>query len=117
MRQLVGYDRFEGEESCGALAALYEMVRLYTNFFQPCMKLVSKERLGSKVKKTYDDAKTPYQRVLAAPQISEAVKETLRQQYLMLNSVTLLQQIEQRQACLWKQAKVRFTNEATYLPK
>ena len=113
MRQLVGYDRFEGEESCGALAALYEMVRLYTNFFQHCMKLVSKERLGSKVKKTYDDAKTPYQRVLESAAIREEVKEALRTQYLSLNPVALLRQMEQGQACLWKQAKVRLTNEAT----
>ena len=44
VRQVVGYDRFEGQRACEALAALYEVVRLSTNFFQPCMKLQSKER-------------------------------------------------------------------------
>lgn len=34
VRQLVGYDRYEDQPACDALAALYEMVRLYTNFFQ-----------------------------------------------------------------------------------
>ena len=117
VRQAVGYDRYEGEVACEALAALYEVVRLYTNFFQPSMKLLSKERLGSKVKKTYDEAKTPYQRVLASPQVSEEVKDALRKLYLTLNPVALLRQIEKCQACLWKQAKVSFTNEATILPK
>jgi hypothetical protein len=69
------------------------------------------------VKKTYDDAKTPYQRVLASPQVSDEVKDALRKHYLTLNPVALLRQIQQRQACLWKQAKVRFTNEATIPPK
>jgi len=113
VRQVVGYDRFEGQEACEALAALYQLVRLYTNFFQPSMKLQNKERLGSKVKKTYDDAKTPYQRVLESAAIREEVKEALRTQYLSLNPVALLRQMEQGQACLWKQAKVRLTNEAT----
>lgn len=100
VRQVIGYDRYEGEVACEALAALYEVVRLYTNFFQPSMKLLSKERLGSKVKKTYEEAKTPYQRVLASPQVSEEVKDALRKLYLTLNPVVLLRQIEQCQACL-----------------
>jgi len=77
------------------------------------MKLQSKERLGSKVKKMYDDAKTPYQRVLESASIREEGKEALRIQYLSLNPVALLRHIEQSQACLWKQAKVRLTHEAT----
>ncbi|MGZ3617080.1 MAG: hypothetical protein ACXWPS_19760 [Ktedonobacteraceae bacterium] len=117
VRQAVGYDRYEGEVACEALATLYVVVRLYTNFFQPGMKLLSKERLGSKVKKTYNGAQTPYQRVLASPPVSEEVKDALRKHYLTLNPVALLRQIQQRQACLWKQAKVSFTNEATYSPK
>src|SRR5260370_1900488 len=59
VRQLVGYKRYESASAYQALQALYEVIRLYINFFQPSMKLVSKERVGSKVKKTYDQAKTP----------------------------------------------------------
>lgn len=42
----VGYDRFAGDAACAALNHLYRMVRLYVNFFQPVVKLVSKEREG-----------------------------------------------------------------------
>jgi len=104
VRQTVGYDRYEGQDACDALAALYEVVRLYTNFFQPSMKLHSKERLGSKVKKTYDTARTPYQRVLESEQVTQASKDRLQAQYRTLNPVALLRQIEQRQASLWKLA-------------
>jgi hypothetical protein len=51
------------------LNELYGYLRLYTNFFQPVMKLVEKTRVGSKVKKRYDQARTPYQRVLESPHI------------------------------------------------
>jgi hypothetical protein len=104
VRQTVGYDRYEGQPACDALAALYEVVRLYTNFFQPSMKLHSKERLGSKVKKTYDTARTPYQRVLESEQVTQERKDRLHAQYRTLNPVALLRHIEQRQAALWKLA-------------
>jgi hypothetical protein len=56
----VGYARYEGTLALHLLNDLYALLRLYTNFFQPVMKLVSKERAGAKVKKTYDKPRTPY---------------------------------------------------------
>lgn len=50
VRQLVGYDRLEGERAYRQLAELYRGVRLYINFFQPSMKLKTKHRDGSKVR-------------------------------------------------------------------
>ena len=41
VRRLVGYDRFEGAEAWQALTELYANVRLYVNFFQPSLKLLS----------------------------------------------------------------------------
>ena len=104
VRHLVGYGRYEGAAACEALGCLYEVVRLYVNFFQPSMKLVSKERVGAKVKKRYDAATTPYQRVLDSPQVTDEVKEALQRQYLTLNPVTLLRQLHRAQAVLWQLA-------------
>ena len=68
------------------------------------MKLVSKERVGAKVKKRYDAATTPYQRVLDSPQVPDEVKAALRQQYLTLNPVALLRQMHHAQETLWQLA-------------
>lgn len=38
-------------------------LRLYANFFQPLRKLTSKERIGAKVRKHFDEARTPYERL------------------------------------------------------
>jgi hypothetical protein len=65
-RRYIGYDRYEGGEPCRFINALYERLRLYVNFFQPSLKLVKKIRNGTRVSKFYDEAKTPYQRVLAS---------------------------------------------------
>lgn len=104
VRQFVGYDRFEGPAACDALNALYAPLRLYINFFQPVMVLIAKERQGARVKKTYDAAKTPYQRVLDAPAVPEEVKTRLRQFYATLNPLRLLRQIEAAQQTLWQLA-------------
>jgi hypothetical protein len=102
VRQLVGYDRYESLSASEALGALYEVIRLYVNFFQPSMKLVSKVREEGKVRKTYDQARTPYQRVLDSKQVDEEVKERLRQQYATLNPLALLRQLQRCQTVLWK---------------
>jgi len=104
VRQNIGYDRYEGPVACAALNALYEPLRLYLNFFQPVMVLVEKVRDGAKVTKRYDRAQTPYQRVLAAPEVPAEAKERLRQLYPTLNPAALLRQIQTRQAALWKLA-------------
>ncbi len=68
------------------------------------MVLVSKERNGAKVKRRYDTAKTPYQRTLDAPEVTDADKDRLRQQYATLNPAALLRQIHQHLEELWKLA-------------
>jgi hypothetical protein len=71
-------------------------LRLYLNFFQPSLKLKSKERIGAKYKRMYDPAKTPYQRVLECAEISEENKQKLRALYATLNPVKLHQSIQRK---------------------
>ncbi|MBI4654201.1 MAG: hypothetical protein HY752_04320 [Nitrospirae bacterium] len=59
--------RYDTEQELKVLNELYGHLRLYTNFFQPVMKIVEKTRVGSRVKKKYDIARTPYKRVLESP--------------------------------------------------
>jgi hypothetical protein len=104
VRQVVGYDRFEGQAAYEALKALYLPLRVYLNFFQPVMTLIEKHRNGAKVTKRYDEAKTPYQRVLDSPDVAEGVQARLRALYPTLNPAALLRLIESRQQALWKLA-------------
>ena len=102
VRRAVGYARFDTEAQLHLLNELYATLRLYSNFFQPTMKLKSKERVGSKVTKRYDDARTPYQRVLASAQVSEAEKERLRAVYKTLNPAALKRKLMRLQERLVK---------------
>jgi len=59
IRRAVGYSRYDTDKELNILNELYSYLRLYVNFFQPVRKLIKKERIGSKVIKRYDEAKTP----------------------------------------------------------
>jgi hypothetical protein len=74
VRRTVGRDRFAGKASYSTLTDLYRVLAVYYNFFVPVQKLLTKKRVGAKVYKVHDVARTPYQRVLDNEFVSEAVK-------------------------------------------
>ncbi|HEY7062800.1 MAG TPA: transposase [Chloroflexota bacterium] len=104
VRQLVGYDRFEGERTYRQLAELYRAVRLYVNFFQPSFKLLTKQRTGGHVRRTYGPAQTPFQRLLASDVLTPETRDRLTAIYQALDPVRLLRQIRLLQDALWRQA-------------
>lgn len=97
VRRNVGYLRYDTEEELKTLNELYQYLRLYTNFFQPVMKLKEKIRIGSRVTKRYDAAKTPYRRILEAKHIDSAVKRKLKRLYENLNPAELKRAITKLQ--------------------
>lgn len=67
VRQLLGYLRYDTETVIDKINQLYQHeLRIFQNFFQPSVKLVKKHRIGSKIKKIYDEPKTPFQRLIAS---------------------------------------------------
>ena len=97
VRRTVGYARYDSPEAVALLNTLYRSLRLYTNFFQPSMKLIEKIRDGAHVTKHYDKAKTPMTRLLESPAVHSSVKRRLRRLYDRLNPVTLRRTIDQLQ--------------------
>jgi hypothetical protein len=97
VRRLMGYGRFDGVETARVMGRLYAAARLYVNFFQPSFKLKEKRREGAKVIKRYHPPSTPYERALAHPKVTAAVKKRLRDQYRSLDPVGLLAEIRATQ--------------------
>jgi len=84
------------------LTSIYADLRLYVNYFQPVLKLMGKEQIDGKTRKKYDQATTPYRRVLASDQVSLEAKAKLTHEYVQLNPVTLRTRIDENVAKLWK---------------
>lgn len=102
VRQTIGYERYDSHQALALLRSIYQDLRPFVNFFQPVMKLQSKIRLGSKVRKKYDQAQTPYRNVMASDLVEQSVKQELTQVYLSLNPVDLRRRIDANLARLWR---------------
>jgi hypothetical protein len=89
-RQWLGYDRLDNPKVVSPLNNLFTKEwRLFQNFFCPSVKLIAKERFGSKTIKHHDLPKTSYQRIMDSPHIHEFVKAALSKQLDALNPFLL----------------------------
>ncbi len=97
VRQFIGYDRIENQNATRLLNEIYrDLWCPFLNFFMPTFKLIRKERIGSRIKKTYETPQTPYDRVLASSAVSEEVKTALKLRYESLDPVEMKMAIEEK---------------------
>ncbi len=96
VRKILGYLRYDSLAELSIINDLYRGdLRLYKNFLQPVMKLVSKERIGGSLKRKYDTpTKTPSQKLMDSGQISEQTRKQLETVYFSLNPAQLKRSID-----------------------
>jgi len=99
VRRQVGYLRHCGDKGVAALQDVYSHYDNLFNFFYPCRKVISKERSGAKIKKTYDEPQTPFDRALASFDTPEEIKRHLRS---MKNRISLITEMKKMQSALDK---------------
>lgn len=98
IRRFLGYTRIDCTKAIPVMNEFYRVLGLYLNHFIPGRKCIEKVRIGSKYRRRYDQAQTPYQRVLACADIPEAIKEKLRKEHETLNPLVLKQEWERLRA-------------------
>lgn len=96
--------RFFGEAAYRQLTELYRALRLSINCFQPRVLLQSKSRDGSRVRRTYDQAQAPLQRLMASSVLDGAKQQGVERVTQALDPIRLLQQLEHLQQALWRPA-------------
>jgi len=97
VRQVLGHGRLIGEHAYRQLDELYRALHWYVNCFQPRVLLVSKQIEGRKIRRIYDAAKTPLQRVLLSGALSPSQQQELRTIGKAFDPLRLFQQVEQLQ--------------------
>lgn len=102
VRAFVGYDRFESAAALVEMRKVYGLLRLYVNLYQPMMKLVGKERIGSRVRKCYDEARTPFRRALEAGAIAAQQRCELEQLMAENGPLSLRRRIDAELDKLWR---------------
>ena len=113
VRKLLGYVRYDSPVAQAAIHALYRHeLRLFQNFFLPSVKLLGKERVGSRVRRRYDTPRTPLERVLACPEIDARVAADLRRQRDCLDPFALARAIDQQLERIYALANPRHSPPA-----
>ena len=97
VRQWLGYDRLDNPDVVAPLNNLYAKEwRFFHNFFCPSVKLIDKERIGSKTIIRHDSPQTPYQRIMGSSYIPESVKNSLTKQLETLNPFLLRKTMDKK---------------------
>lgn len=104
VRRYFGELRLETTEQIAAGNRLYERMWLYYNLFQPVMHLSEKTVEGDKVRRKWDQAQTPYQRLLATGVLSQEQQERLNELYEQTNPWLLRKEIYTSLTALWETA-------------
>jgi hypothetical protein len=67
VRKLMGWARYDTQKAANAMNNLYRNeLHLFMNLFMPSMKLIKKERIGSRSRPRHDKPQTPLDRVIAS---------------------------------------------------
>jgi hypothetical protein len=106
VRQYFGQVRLETPEQIAAGNRLYEQMWLYYNLFQPVMHLSEKIVEKDKVQRQWDQAQTPYERLLATGALSQEQQQRLQRLYEQTNPWQLRKEIYAGLTRLWEQAIV-----------
>ena len=94
-RQLLGYGRLEDPQLIDPINEVYRNVwGPLQNFFLPSMKLVEKQRVGSRWRRKHDKPQTAYQRLLKMEALSAKKKRELQGQYESLDPFELHDRLE-----------------------
>ena len=109
VRQIMGYGRMENPDLIPIMNELYrDNWCLLKNMFTPCMKLIEKKRVGSKIYKIHDKPRTPYNRVLESEHVSDEYKQKLQTLYEALDPFTLKNNVDNLSKIIKKLSKVSF---------
>jgi hypothetical protein len=104
VRAYLGHGRLDTQEQVVALNELYELMWVYYNLFQPVLHLSEKQYLEQegKMRRKWDQARTPYERLKQAEVLSAEQSERLDRLYAQTNPRALRTEIYSRLSQLWE---------------
>jgi hypothetical protein len=97
VRQYIGFDRLDKIEMVDLLNSLYKNeLNYFLNFFISSSKLISKQRIGSKIKKIHQVPMTPYEKLFDSEYTDEKTKMKLYKISKLLNPFELQRSIKNK---------------------
>jgi len=94
VREVVGCARLVGVQAYQQLREVYRALRLLVNYFQPSLKLQAKVPRGDRVRRVYDTAQTPLQRLLASGVLSKTLQRDLIERVEQIDPLALSEHLD-----------------------
>jgi len=110
VRKVLGYDRYDSEPALAAINDVYADLRLLQNLFLPTVKLVTKERIGARVRRRYDRPHTPLERVRQSTAVHKGRLSALVALQQTIDPFVLAQRIDHALAAIYQLANHRRTS-------
>jgi hypothetical protein len=107
VRAYVGHGRLESAEQVAYLNRIYEQCWLYYNLFQPVLHLREKALTAERLRRKWDVAQTPYQRLVVTGDLHADWRATLDARHAQTNPLALRRAIYDDLAALWRLPTVR----------
>lgn len=98
VREVVGYERIDSQCGLNWLNSIYRHLDVYANLILPSVKLIEKKRDRSKVKKRYDTAQTPLERLQKLNAIKPEQTQALTSLQADINPLELRRTLDQLQS-------------------
>ena len=104
VRVYLGHGRLDTTQHVWALNEMYELMWVYYNLFQPVLHLAEKNYLQEegKVKRKWDQAKTPYERLKQSGVLTQEQMQKLEVLHTQTNPMALRNEIYRRLSQLWE---------------
>jgi hypothetical protein len=102
VRAYVGHGRLETAAQAAALNRIYERCWLYYNLLQPVLHLREKAVTAERLRRKWDTAATPYQRLVATGALPDDWRATLDARHAQTNPRELRRAIYADLARLWR---------------
>ncbi len=110
VRKIFGYLRLDSPAVLAAMNDLYVAeLRMYQNLYQPSTKLLRKTRVGSRLRRVYEQPKTPLERVRECGQADQAKLAQLDQRFKTHDPFELSEKIDQKLETIFQLANARMS--------
>lgn len=96
VRKILGYVRYDTPEAVAAINDVYADLRLLQNLFLPCVKLITKTRVGARVRRVYDTPQAPLDRLVVRGKGDASKVAALCRQRATLDPFALAARIEHK---------------------
>jgi len=114
IRRYLGWERLDELTLLPLVEELCRTVTIYVNHWKAVRRMVTKERVGAKYVRTYEKrAMTPYERVMAHPNIANDLKQKLQEEHDEQNPLLLLQKIATLKKKIYQQQHALRNRAAT----